>query len=87
METIQPTRESISESIYASGIVKSRDQYQAYATVNGIVEKVLEKYPDAELVWLEVPEEERRRRVKELDIVLSKTIPKEITDLTGEYIE
>ena len=41
VETIQPTRESISESIYASGIVKSRDQYQAYATVNGIVEKVL----------------------------------------------
>jgi len=27
-----------------------------------IVEKVLEKYPDAELVWLEVPEDERRRR-------------------------
>ncbi len=27
-----------------------------------IVEMVLEKYPDAELVWLEVPEEERKRR-------------------------
>lgn len=27
-----------------------------------IVEKVLEVYPDAELVWLEVPEEERKRR-------------------------
>lgn len=27
-----------------------------------IVEKVLEKYPDAELVWLEVPTEERKRR-------------------------
>lgn len=27
-----------------------------------IVEKVLEKYPDAELVWLEVPVEERKRR-------------------------
>ena len=27
-----------------------------------IVNKVLEKYPDAELVWLEVPEEERKRR-------------------------
>lgn len=27
-----------------------------------IVEKVLEKYPNAELVWLEVPVEERKRR-------------------------
>jgi len=27
-----------------------------------IVNKVLEEYPDAELVWLEVPEEERKRR-------------------------
>jgi hypothetical protein len=27
-----------------------------------IVEKVLQKYPDAELVWLEVPIEERKRR-------------------------
>jgi hypothetical protein len=27
-----------------------------------IVEMVLEKYPDAELVWLEVPTEERKRR-------------------------
>lgn len=40
VEKIKPTLEPISESIYASGIVKSRDQYQAYATVNGIVEKV-----------------------------------------------
>lgn len=27
-----------------------------------IVERVLEQYPDAELIWLEVPTEERRRR-------------------------
>lgn len=27
-----------------------------------IVEKILEVYPDAELVWLEVPTEERKRR-------------------------
>lgn len=27
-----------------------------------IVNKVLEKYPDAKLVWLEVPEQERKRR-------------------------
>ena len=27
-----------------------------------IVNKVLEEYPDAEMIWLEVPEEERKRR-------------------------
>lgn len=40
VETIKPTVESVSESIYASGIIKSKNQYQAFATVNGIIEKV-----------------------------------------------
>jgi HlyD family secretion protein len=37
VQKINPTVESISESIYASGIVKSKNQYQAFATVNGII--------------------------------------------------
>jgi HlyD family secretion protein len=40
VEKIKPTVESISESIYASGIVKSKNQYQAFAPVNGIVEDI-----------------------------------------------
>jgi multidrug efflux pump subunit AcrA (membrane-fusion protein) len=40
VEKIKPTVESISESIYASGIAKSKNQYQAYATVNGIIENI-----------------------------------------------
>lgn len=40
VEKIKPTEESISESIYASGIAKSKNQYQAYATVNGIIENI-----------------------------------------------
>ena len=40
-ETIQPETASISESIYASGIIKSKNQYSAFATVNGIIENVL----------------------------------------------
>ena len=40
-ETTKPTRSSISESIYASGTVKSKNQYQAFATVSGIIEEVL----------------------------------------------
>ena len=40
VEKTKPTVESISESIYASGTVKSKNQYQAFATVIGIVEDV-----------------------------------------------
>jgi HlyD family secretion protein len=39
-EKIKPTVSSISESIYASGIIKSKDQYQAFATVNGIIQNI-----------------------------------------------
>lgn len=40
IEKIKPTVSSISESIYASGIIKSKNQYQAFATVNGIIQNV-----------------------------------------------
>jgi len=40
VEKIKPEIKPISQSVYASGIIKSRDQYQAYATVNGIIEQV-----------------------------------------------
>ena len=39
-EMIKPEIKSISESVYASGIIKSKDQYQVYSSVNGIIEKV-----------------------------------------------
>lgn len=39
-EKIKAERSSITESIYASGIVKSKDQYQAFATVNGIINEI-----------------------------------------------
>ncbi|WP_026236395.1 efflux RND transporter periplasmic adaptor subunit [Pontibacter roseus] len=40
-ETTTPTVEDISESVYASGVVKSRNQYQVYPTVSGIVQQIL----------------------------------------------
>ncbi len=40
VETIKPTIESISQSVYASGVLKSQDQYQAYASVSGIVNQI-----------------------------------------------
>jgi len=59
------------DNLIANSIIQNVDIYEASygrgVIVDGIrqvsiVEKVLEKYPDAILVWLEVPEEERRRR-------------------------
>ena len=40
VDKIKPAVESISESIYASGVVKSKNQYQAFAVVNGIINNV-----------------------------------------------
>ncbi|TAH43906.1 MAG: HlyD family efflux transporter periplasmic adaptor subunit [Bacteroidetes bacterium] len=39
-EKINPTIESISESVYASGIIKSKNQYQVFASVNGLVDNI-----------------------------------------------
>lgn len=38
-QPIKPTVEPIVEAVYASGIVKSNNQYQVYATVNGIIDQ------------------------------------------------
>jgi HlyD family secretion protein len=40
-EEIRPIEEKITESVYASGVVKSENQYQAFAAVNGLVAEVL----------------------------------------------
>lgn len=39
-QTISPVKRTISESVYASGVVKGDHQYQVYASVNGIVEEL-----------------------------------------------
>lgn len=41
VETTSPARENITESVYASGILKSKNQYQVFASVNGLLQKVL----------------------------------------------
>jgi multidrug efflux pump subunit AcrA (membrane-fusion protein) len=40
-ESIHPTIEKITSSVYASGTVKSNAQYDVYAKVNGIIENIL----------------------------------------------
>ncbi|MFD2245206.1 efflux RND transporter periplasmic adaptor subunit [Pontibacter ruber] len=39
-EKTQPTVEDISESVYASGVVKSRDQYQLFPKVSGNIQQI-----------------------------------------------
>lgn len=39
-ETISPKRESITESVYASGVLKAKNQYQVFSTVNGLLHKI-----------------------------------------------
>jgi len=38
-QKIQPTIGSITESVYASGVIKAKDQYTVFSTVNGILKK------------------------------------------------
>lgn len=39
-DAIKPITSGITESVYASGIIKSKDQYQAYSTASGIIKEV-----------------------------------------------
>ncbi len=41
IEKTTPVLETISESVYASGIIKSENQYQVYSTVNGVIKTIL----------------------------------------------
>lgn len=37
--TTSATRENITESVYASGVLKSKNQYEVYSTVNGLLQQ------------------------------------------------
>src|SRR5687768_9803141 len=45
-ETTTPVVQSITESVYASGKVKSKDQYEAFSSVAGIIRQVHVKEGD-----------------------------------------
>jgi len=40
VETIQPEVKNITESVYASGFIKSKNQYEVYAKTTGIIEEI-----------------------------------------------
>lgn len=46
IESISPEKGQISESIYASGVIKSKNQYQSFVNVNGIINKIYIKEGD-----------------------------------------
>jgi len=46
VEKIKPTIEAISESVYASGIIKSKDQYLAFPVVSGVIDTIFVKEGD-----------------------------------------
>lgn len=46
-ETIKPITSGITESVYASGIIKSKDQYQTYSTASGVIKEVYVKEGDS----------------------------------------
>jgi multidrug efflux pump subunit AcrA (membrane-fusion protein) len=77
VEKTKPTIEDISESIYASGSLKSKNQYQALSTVNGVIEHVFVKEGDS---------------VKKGDIILTigrevQQLNKENAELADKYAD
>ena len=45
-EKTKPVQEKISESVYASGIIKSINQYKVFSTVNGVIAAIMVKEGD-----------------------------------------
>ena len=45
--TIKPQVQSITESVYASGVVKARDQYEAYTLANGPIQAIFVEEGDS----------------------------------------
>ncbi len=45
-EKIKPVQEQITESVYASGIIKSTHQYKVFSTVNGLIASIAVKEGD-----------------------------------------
>lgn len=73
-ETIKPTLSSITESIYASGTVKSVNQYQAFATVNGIIQDVFVQEGDTVKIGssiLSIVNDEQRLRKENAELAAS----------------
>lgn len=45
-EKVRPVQETITESVYASGVIKSNNQYKVFSSVNGVIDTILVKEGD-----------------------------------------
>lgn len=74
-EKIKPVIAPVSEAVYASGIIKSKEQYEAFATVNGIIKEVF------------VLEGDRIKKGQPLLTISNdtQTLNKENAELTARY--
>jgi hypothetical protein len=89
--------EKIDEIMYEQEL--ERNLHTAEVIIDGIrqvsiVEMILEKYPDSDLVWLEVPTEERKRRyesrgdakdVEPFDVADNKPIELECQEIYSTF--
>ncbi len=76
-ETTRPVIENITESVYASGVIKSKNQYQVFANVTGTITKIL------------VTENDLVKKGTPLFVVLDKSVilNRENATLAADYAE
>lgn len=77
IETTKPVTENITESVYASGIIKSKDQYQVFANVTGTISRIL------------VTENDLVKKSAALFVILDKSaiLNRENATLAADYAE
>lgn len=76
-ETTVPVTETITESVYASGIIKSRNQYQVYSTVTGILQEIYVEEGDS------VNTNDSILRIQSISSDLNRANAKLAADLAG----
>jgi multidrug efflux pump subunit AcrA (membrane-fusion protein) len=76
-ETARPVLENITESVYASGVIKAKNQYQVFANISGTIHKIM------------VAENDLVKKGTPLFVVLDKSIilNRENATLAANYAE
>ena len=85
-ERLKPEISSITESVYASGVIKTKNQYQVYAEVSGLLQKILVSEGDTveksqPVFIIENRTSELRTKNSQLELEMSRERLKKIKDL------
>ncbi len=86
-EMVRPAVENITESVYASGVIKSKNQYDVYSTVNGIAARWVVREGDMvgdRQAILEVRGETARLQAENASIVAQNTTHKANSERIAE---